>query len=109
PPAQDLVPPPRLISAPPAGTAANGPSSEPSIGQAGDDVAFQTTAANLLPGCANGQQQIMERSGLLEGPGQLWCVSESRSGGLGDGDSADPSVTDGGQDVYFDTDAANLQ
>jgi hypothetical protein len=99
----------RLISSSPAGAAGDGPSSGPSIGQAGDDVAFQTTAANLLPGCANGHVQIVERAALLAGAGQMWCVSRSRAGGLGTGDSEDPSVTDAGQDVYFDTDAANLQ
>jgi len=99
----------RLISATRQGHAANGPSGVPSIGQAGDDVAFETTASDLLEGCSNGRVQIVLRALILEATPKMFCASRSRSGGLGAGDSLRPSVTDGGADVYFDTDAPNLQ
>jgi hypothetical protein len=99
----------RLLSATPSGRAGNGPSGRPSIGQDGSAVAFQTLASDLMAGCANGHWQVIERTGIRSGPARDHCASRSRARGVGAGDSVDPEMTDAGQDVYFDTDAANLQ
>ncbi|HEX4110872.1 MAG TPA: hypothetical protein VHX88_22275 [Solirubrobacteraceae bacterium] len=99
----------RLVSVTPRGTAGNGPSTSPSVGQDGENVAFQTQASDLMGGCADGHVQIVERTGLLHDGDGIYCVSKSSWGGVGEGDSLDPTMTDAGQDVYFDTDAANLQ
>jgi hypothetical protein len=99
----------RLVSATPSGRAGDGPSGRPSIGQEGDAVAFQTLASALMAGCANGHWQVIERTGLRGGHSHDHCASRSLARGVGVGDSVNPQMTDAGQDVYFDTDAANLQ
>jgi hypothetical protein len=103
-------------------TSANGSSSNPDASDDGNFVAFQTTASNILPGDSNGAQDIVEMDlgGQLRrhlpptcsriGGGRVVCPpSRSKATSLGNGDSANPSISGAGEFVLFDSDATNLK
>ncbi len=103
-------------------TAGNGASSNPDVSDDGNFVAFQTTASNIFPGDGNGAQDVVEMDldGRLRrrlpptcsavGGGRAVCpVSRSKATSLGNGDSANPSISGAGEFVLFDSDATNLK
>jgi hypothetical protein len=86
------------------GHAGNGPSSEPSIAQASGDIAFASTATNLLPG-TGGHSQVFARGLRLGG---LRLLSVTGGGTPGDGDSDQPALAQGARGWAFRTRAPNL-
>jgi hypothetical protein len=97
----------RLVSAGPLGGPGNGPSITPSIDHDGRVVAFATVATNLLAG-ANGAAQIV-RAAMTPGVPQLEWVSKSADcAEVANGPSYDPSITDGGEWIFFDSTAGNI-
>lgn len=103
-------------------TSGNGSSSNPDVSDDGNFVAFQTTASNILPGDSNGAQDIVEMDldGDLRrklpptcsriGAGRVVCPpSRSKATSLGNGDSANPTISGAGEFVLFDSDATNLK
>jgi hypothetical protein len=97
-----------LVSAGASGSAGNAASSHPAITDDGRYVAFATDASNLLPGDTNGVTDIARADMRTGRPKQEW-VSKTRIGGIGNGASHNPDISDAGQFVLFDSDATNLR
>ncbi|HUA00828.1 MAG TPA: hypothetical protein VMB02_10900 [Candidatus Aquilonibacter sp.] len=104
-----------LITTGTSGNPANGPSSEPSLDSAGDDVAFTSTASNLLNyvGTAGGARQVYWQptcqAGVLTNGCTPALVSLSADGtSAGNGDSYNPVISPDGQFVAFVSLATNL-
>lgn len=106
-----------LISTGNAGSAADGPSSEPSLDSAGDDVAFTSTASNLVnyvttpggtrqvywqPTCEN----TTSSSTTSCAPVLVSLSADGKS--AGNGDSYNPVISPDGQYVAFVSLATNL-
>jgi hypothetical protein len=96
----------QLVSAA-GGRAGDGPSGDPAINAAGDVFAYQTSAANLLPGNASKTPQIIRTR--VSGGAREHTWMSSRGGRLGDRPSRSATMTDGGEWVFFSTDARNLR
>ena len=96
----------RRISLGPAGVQADGPSHDPSISGNGGLVAFESTATNLTgdPGQNATTSQVFAWNGST---GAIGLVSVG-SHGAGAGSSADPSVSQDGRVVAFESSAADL-
>src|SRR3954452_22460594 len=71
-------------------------------------MAFETTASNLLPGDSNGVSDIA-RADMKTGKARLNWVSKTRIGGVGNGNSHDPVISDAGEFILFDSEATNLR
>jgi Tol biopolymer transport system component len=97
-----------LVSAGASGSAGNGASSHPAITDDGRWVAYATEASNLLPGDTNGVSDIARADMRTGKPTQEW-VSKTAIGGIGNGASQNPDISDAGQFVLFDSDATNLR
>jgi Tol biopolymer transport system component len=97
-----------LVSATGSGRAGNGPSSHPSITDDGRYVAYETTATDLLPGDSNGVSDIVRADLRTSRPKQEW-VSKTAIGGIGNGDSHNPTISDAGEFILFDSEATNLR
>jgi Tol biopolymer transport system component len=91
-----------LVSVDSAGTEGNGDSSAPSISGDGRYVAFVSDADNLVGGDSNGFFDIFVHD--LQS-GATTRVSVDSGGGEGDGPSFNPSISEDGRYVAFDSDA----
>jgi Tol biopolymer transport system component len=90
---------------------ANNVSSNPSISEDGNKIAFQSLATNLISGDTNGRDDIFVRSIAVNC--QLCIstttrVSVATDGAQGNSASIDPSVSDDGRFVAFTTFATTL-
>ncbi|MFL5840980.1 MAG: hypothetical protein ACJ77Z_11090 [Thermoleophilaceae bacterium] len=97
-----------LASATRSDKAGNGPSSHPTVTDDGRYVAFETDASNLLPGDNNGVSDIVRADMRTGEPRQQW-VSNTAVGGIGNGASHDPVISDAGEFILFDSEASNLR
>ncbi len=94
----------RLVSAPPDGLPADGPSGEPAIADNGNVVAWTSTATNLVPEDTNGVADVFARGG--DAPPVL--VSTAADGGQSNGASGQPTLSRDGRYVAFTSSASNL-
>jgi hypothetical protein len=90
------------------GRAGNGPSTHPTVTDDGRYVAFETEASNLLPGDSNGTSDIA-RADMRTGKAKQDWVSKTRIGGIGNGPSHNPVISDAGEFILFDSEATNLR
>jgi hypothetical protein len=97
-----------LVSANRSGKAGNGGSSHPTVTDDGRYVAYQTNAADILPNDTNGTTDIARADMKKRKPDQAW-VSRTRIGGIGNGPSNNPVISDAGEFVLFDSEATNLR
>ncbi|MGI8940007.1 MAG: DUF4214 domain-containing protein [Iamia sp.] len=86
-------------------TDGNDGSYEADISADGRYVAFSSPASSLTPGDTNGRSDIFVRDRVT---GTLTRVTRSSTGGLANGHSYQPSVTDDGEAVIFTSYASNL-
>ena len=93
------------VSDGPAGEPGNGPAFSPSISADGRYVAFESEAANLVPGDANGVLDVFLHDRQT---GTTTRVSVASDGTAADGRSFNPSVSADGRYVAFGSEAANL-
>jgi hypothetical protein len=111
-----------LVSAASDGTSGNGASGHPDVSDDGNFVAFETTASDILPGDTNGASDVVEmdlngqlRKSLpyscsaVSGGRDVCWVSKSKATSIGNAASNDPSISDAGEFVLFDSDATNLR
>ncbi|HWH11524.1 MAG TPA: hypothetical protein VG165_10395, partial [Solirubrobacteraceae bacterium] len=99
-----------LLSIPPSGEGANGPSSEPSVSGDGSVVAFYSVATDLVAGSSDvtpGAGSPGEVFAWTRGAG-LQQVSVSSTQAPADGDSGEPDVSADGTMVAFSSTADNL-
>lgn len=87
------------------GFEANGNSSYPTISADGNIIAFQSAAANLVPGDGNNYTDVFARD---VNAGQTRRLSVGGDGAEGNGDSFEPHVSANGQTVTFASFASNL-
>ncbi len=108
-----------LASASAKGKAGNGDSQRVSFARAGKNVVFSTAASNLSPADHNGALDVFERSFTrkfthISGKGVqalsfgTKLVSATPSGKAGNGASTNPSVSDDGRYVAYETLASDL-
>jgi hypothetical protein len=83
----------------------NGPSTASDVSADGRMVAFHSEAFNLVPGDANGRQDVFVRDRVT---GQTTLVSVGLHGGPGDWSSSNPVISDDGRFVAFVSQATNL-
>jgi len=93
------------VSVDSAGLEANGRSSHPAISGDGRYVAFQSRASNLVPGDANGAEDVFLHDRLT---GTTERVSVSAAGAEADRQSKHPVISADGRHVAFQSDATNL-
>lgn len=97
-----------LASAGEDGTPGDGPSCDtypPSISADGRYVAFESAAANLVPGDANGKRDIFVKDMQT---GEIRLASSDTAGNPGDGGSLYATISDDGRRVLFRSIAGNL-
>lgn len=94
-----------VASAPSRSTAGQGGCEAPALDDAGDVVAFASSAAGLVDGDTNGKRDVFVHlpDGLL-----TTRVSVATGGGQAQGDSYDPDLSGDGRLVVFTSSAANL-
>ena len=102
-----------LISVDPNGNAANGPSWEPTIASSGGDVAFTSTASDLVtsaPLDGKTRQVFWRPVGATAGstPGTVLVSMGADGLSAGNGDSFNPVISPDGQFVAFVSLATNL-
>ncbi len=97
-----------LVSANGGGAAGNGASTDATVSDSGQYVAFESTANNLAGGDTNGVSDVFEANLKGRHPRQT-IVSHSKFSGLGDGPSDHPVISDAGEFVLFDSMANNLR
>jgi hypothetical protein len=97
-----------LVSATRARKAGNGASSTPSVSDDGRFVAYQTLASNLLKGDRNGVSDVAEADMKGKRVNQTW-VSKSKATSIGNGPSGEPTISDAGEFVFFQSLATNLK
>jgi hypothetical protein len=102
-----------LISVDPNGNTANGPSWEPTIASSGGDVAFTSTASNLVtsaPLDGKTRQVFWRPVGATAGstPGTVLVSMGADGLSAGNGDSFNPVISQDGQFVAFVSLATNL-
>lgn len=95
----------RTLSLTDAGQPALGDSGNPSVSRDGLYVAFESTAANLVPGDTNDRSDVFVKNLTT---GELRRVSVTAAGGQADGDSGGPSLSPDGRYVAFWSLAGNL-
>jgi hypothetical protein len=98
-----------LVSATASGQAGNGPSQHPTVTDDTRHVAFETDASDLLPDDANGVTDIVRADMKSGGPPTLSWVSKTPVGGIANGASHHPVISDAGEFVLFDSGATNLR
>jgi len=86
-----------------AGNQANRASSNPAITADGRFVAFQSIAANLVPGDTNGREDVFVKDRLT---GAVDRVSVTSSGKQALADSGQPAISDDGRLVAFESSAS---
>jgi hypothetical protein len=97
-----------LVSATSSGQAGNGASRHPSITDDLRYVAFETDATDILPDDNNGVTDIARVDMTQRPPAATW-VSRTPIGGIANGASHNPVISDAGQFVLFDSDASNMR
>jgi len=90
----------QLISATSSGTEANGPSSQPDLSGDGRYVVFHTAATNLVPGSVAAGVVVLDRDAHT-----FTAVSVAGKNGV---DGQDPSISDDGRYVAFESSSADL-
>jgi Tol biopolymer transport system component len=85
---------------------ANGATKEPSVSASGRLVAFASSASNLVAGDSNGKDDIFVRD---QATGTVLLVSRATNGELGNGNSAQPSISPDGRYVAFVSESTNFQ
>lgn len=88
-------------------TQGNGPSTQGVISAMGTTIAFASSASNLVTGDSNGVQDVFTRN-MSNGAIRLVSTTQAQGGVRGDGDSRMPAISENGQFVAFESDAANL-
>jgi Tol biopolymer transport system component len=86
----------------------NGPSTNPTVTDDGEYVAYESLANNLAGGDTNGVSDVFEAKLSGRHPRQ-YMVSRSHYSGLGNGASNHPVISDAGEFVLFDSMANNLR
>ena len=97
----------RLISTSASGGPANGPSYHPAVNDPGAFAMFQTAATNVFPGDTNGVPDIV-RADLSKSP-PAFMLASRRGQTIANGASDHPSIGRTGQDLFFDSQASNLE
>lgn len=97
----------RLISTSASGGPANGPSYHPAVNDSGQFVLFQTAATNVFAGDTNGFPDIV-LADTTKDPPQFTLVSR-RGQAQANGASDHPSITRTGQELFYDSEASNLE
>lgn len=87
------------------GGAQNGSSTLPDVSSDGSEVAFVSSATNLVPGGSSGKNNVFVRDMLT---GVTTQVSLTPSGGQPAGFSTRPSISADGQYIAFDSSARDL-
>ena len=77
----------------------------PSVSADGRSVTFDSIASNLVPGDANGYEDVFVRDLKLH---RTYLVSVSSAGVQGNSDSLTPAISGDGRYVVFNSDASNL-
>ncbi len=95
----------KLVSVSSTGTQGNAPSSSQSISNDGRYVAFSSSASNIVAGDTNGQNDIFVRNLVTE---LTTRVSVSSSGGQANAGAHEPSISNDGRYVAFNSSASNL-
>lgn len=95
----------RLVSANTSGTEGDGDSFEPAISADGRSVAFESSAADLVPSDGNGVRDVFVWSAETNA---VRRVSEIVGGGDANGESYAPTIDGDGNVVAFTTSATNL-
>lgn len=95
----------RLVSISPAGVQGDGPSGAPAISGDGRFVAFESDAANLVPGDDNGLRDIFALDRLT---GLITRVSVTRVGAAANGASHTAAVDHAGRYFVYVSAASNL-
>jgi hypothetical protein len=98
----------QLVSAVSGGTApGNASSEEPSVDAAGDKIAFESAATNLVPGLidANGSDDVFVRNLLT---GQTSLVDRTDGGGVPLRGAGDPKISADGTKVVFISRSADI-
>lgn len=93
------------VSSAPASIEGNQASDRPSLSQTGRFVAFESLGGNLVAGDTNGASDVFIRDHVRETTER---VSVASNGSQGNGASRNPSISDDGRFVAFETDASNL-
>ncbi|HUR86199.1 MAG TPA: hypothetical protein VMY78_12720 [Solirubrobacteraceae bacterium] len=88
-----------------AGAEADAASGEPDISEDGRLVVFTSSATNLVPGDANGHDDVFVRE---LSTGAVTLVSADSAGAASDGDSSAPAISPDGRYVSFSSRATNL-
>jgi Tol biopolymer transport system component len=94
-----------LASLTSSGGQAASSSGDPSISADGARVAFESGAANLVPGDANGAMDVFVRDRLTNA---TILASATPAGGTGNGRSHDGAISSDGRFVAFRSDASDL-
>jgi hypothetical protein len=97
-----------LVSSTADGAAGNGASRHPTVSDDTRYVAFETDASNILASDTNGVTDIA-RADMNKRPPVVDWVSAAPIGGIGNGPSHHPVISDAGMFVLFDSDATNLR
>ncbi|MDQ2985551.1 MAG: calcium-binding protein [Armatimonadota bacterium] len=93
------------VSVAPGGVQANSMSQEAAISGNGEWIAFRSWATNLVPNDTNMQPDVFAVSRI---GGQVNLISMSNAFGPSNGSSEDPSISDDGRFVGFESAATNL-
>ena len=92
------------VSVASTGQQANGASANPSVNIDGSLIAFSSSATNLVGvGVTAGQVYVRDTANR-----QTDLVSRSTAGGAANGDAVDPSISEDGRVIAFQSDATNL-
>ena len=94
-----------LVSISSAGVAGNQVSTGAAISGDGRYVAFTSSATNLVAGDTNGTRDVFVRDTQT---GTTTLVSKATNGTIGDGYSSQPSLSDDGRYIAFESGANNL-
>jgi hypothetical protein len=97
-----------LVSETPDGKAGNDASRHPSVSDDTRYVAFETDASDLLADDFNGVTDIARADMDATSPTVEW-VSATPLGGIANGPSHHPVISDAGMFILFDSDATNLR
>jgi Tol biopolymer transport system component len=93
------------VSTTSGGAEGDGHAGDPAVSENGRVVAFASLATDLVPGDANGDQDVFVKDLAT---GATTRVSTDAAGGEGNGDSMRPAVSADGRFVAFRSRAANL-
>ncbi len=86
-------------------TPADAPSYAPAMSGDGHYIVFDSDATNLVPGDTNGQSDVFLHDRVT---GQTFKISTAFDGGLADGGSYFPAISEDGRYIAFESRATNL-